>query len=106
MAGKTGTAQTGSEELNLPTRGAFACYAPADKPRIALVVLLDNAGSASAARIVGNILKQYSALPSFNQNTTAETGIQPPGQATGVETSVNGNVPGNGNNEGNGDNPF
>ncbi|RKY30502.1 MAG: penicillin-binding protein 2 [Candidatus Omnitrophota bacterium] len=59
VAGKTGTAQRASSELELPTHGAFACYAPADDPEISLVVFLDTGSSAVAARIAGNILREY-----------------------------------------------
>ncbi len=59
VAGKTGTAQKASAELELPTHGAFACYAPADDPKIALIVFLDTGSSAVAARIAGDILREF-----------------------------------------------
>ena len=72
VAGKTGTAQTAQSELGLPTHGAFACYAPADRPTIALVVFLDRASSAQAARIAGAILSRV-LLPQQSETTGVET---------------------------------
>ena len=57
VCGKTGTAQIAKAELELPTHGAFICYAPQENPTIALVVFLDHASSAEAAIIAGRILK-------------------------------------------------
>ncbi len=55
IAGKTGTAQTGTGQSG--TGGAasadhawFAGYAPADEPRVAIVVVLEHGGNASAPR--------------------------------------------------------
>jgi penicillin-binding protein 2 len=42
IAGKTGTAEVGGD---LPDHAWFAGYAPADDPKVAFVVLLENAGS-------------------------------------------------------------
>ncbi|MCD6407524.1 penicillin-binding protein 2, partial [bacterium] len=58
VAGKTGTAQRAHRELELQPHGAFVCYAPADNPKIALVVYLDSASSAEAALIAGRILRR------------------------------------------------
>ncbi|MCX7705451.1 MAG: penicillin-binding transpeptidase domain-containing protein, partial [bacterium] len=71
IAGKTGTAQVAHRELGLPTRGAFACYAPADSPNIAIVVFLDEASSSQAARIAGNIVRKIYT----SENTGVETSI-------------------------------
>ena len=57
ICGKTGTAQIAKAELELPTHGAFICYAPRKKPVISLCVFLDQASSAEAATIAGRILK-------------------------------------------------
>lgn len=76
VAGKTGTAQIASSELNLPTHGAFACYAPADMPTVSLVVFLDTAGSAEAARIAGKILKRYFTPEVMGEQTGTETGAK------------------------------
>ncbi|MCS7180473.1 MAG: penicillin-binding protein 2 [bacterium] len=58
VAGKTGTAQRAATEAGLPTHGAFACYAPYDNPKIAIVVFLDYGSSPQAAEIAGRILKR------------------------------------------------
>jgi penicillin-binding protein 2 len=46
IAGKTGTAEVGGD---LPDHAWFAGYAPADAPKVAFVVLLENAGSGGQA---------------------------------------------------------
>jgi len=46
IAGKTGTAEPGG---NKPDHAWFAGYVPAEKPRIAFVVVLENAGSGGHA---------------------------------------------------------
>ncbi len=77
IAGKTGTAQVAHRELGLPTRGAFACYAPADSPNISIVVFLDEASSSQAARIAGNIVRKIYTSDSTREETSiSETGIQ------------------------------
>ncbi|HOK80463.1 MAG TPA: penicillin-binding protein 2 [bacterium] len=74
IAGKTGTAQVAQRELGLPTRGAFACYAPADSPSIAMVVVLDEGSSSQAARIAGAIIKKiYTAEEVRSETTISET---------------------------------
>jgi len=45
IAGKTGTAETGGK----PDHAWFAGYVPADRPRIAFVVILEHAGSGGQA---------------------------------------------------------
>ena len=45
IAGKTGTAEVGAGA----SHGWFAGFAPAEEPRIAVVILLENAGSSAAA---------------------------------------------------------
>ncbi|MCM8760373.1 MAG: penicillin-binding protein 2 [Candidatus Omnitrophica bacterium] len=72
VAGKTGTVQRGSEELGLGTHGFFVCYAPADSPKIALVVFLDSASSPEAAGIAGKALKRI-LIPELNDSTGVET---------------------------------
>ena len=60
-AGKTGTAETG---IDRQEHAWFAGYAPADKPRVAFVVVLEHAGNASetavpvAKRLVNAILSR------------------------------------------------
>jgi len=72
VAGKTGTVQRGSEELELGTHGFFVCYAPADSPKIAMVVFLDSASSGEAAGIAGSALKRI-LIPEVSDGTHSET---------------------------------
>ena len=58
VAGKTGTVQRAASEAGLATHGFFVCYAPADTPKIAMVVFLDTASSSEAAGIAGKSLKR------------------------------------------------
>ncbi|MDI6401739.1 penicillin-binding protein 2 [Balneolaceae bacterium ANBcel3] len=57
VAGKTGTAQNPHGN----NHGWFVAYAPAEKPEIAIAVLVENAGygSISAAPIAGLLMEQY-----------------------------------------------
>lgn len=73
VAGKTGTVQRAAEEVGLGTHGFFVCYAPADSPKIAMVVFLDNASSSEAAGIAGRILKKV-FIPEMGDSTRSETG--------------------------------
>lgn len=61
IAGKTGSAETGRNT----THAWFACYAPADNPRIVVAVLVEDGGegSVSAAPVVRRILETYFSLP-------------------------------------------
>jgi len=61
IAGKTGTVQRAQSELGLGTHGFFACYAPADNPRIAMVVFLDRASGPEATVVASRILKKVFA---------------------------------------------
>ena len=54
VAGKTGTAETGGGR---PDHAWFAGYAPADQPRIAFVVLLENGGSGGKA--AGPVAREF-----------------------------------------------
>ncbi len=55
VAGKTGTAETGSGEPH----SWFVGYAPADKPEVVVVVLIENAGNGSnSAPIARDIIKE------------------------------------------------
>jgi penicillin-binding protein 2 len=57
VAGKTGTVQNPPRDDN----GIFACYAPADKPEIVVIVLIEQGGSGSgvAAPVGRKILEAY-----------------------------------------------
>ena len=63
VAGKTGTAQAPGAE-SLP-HSWFAAYAPADRPEIAVVVMVENAGEGStvAAPMVRQVVEAYYGLP-------------------------------------------
>ncbi len=60
VAGKTGSAEN---RRNAETHSWFVCYAPADKPQIALAVVVENAGHGGevAAPIAGDILRHFFA---------------------------------------------
>ncbi len=53
VAGKTGTAETGG---GLPDHAWFAGYVPADRPRVAFVVMLEHAGS--GGRSAGPVVRE------------------------------------------------
>ncbi len=74
IAGKTGTAQVvklaqyrGMKEQDIPYKyrdhGWFTCYAPADKPEIAVTVLVEHGlhGSSGAGPVARAVLQQYFA---------------------------------------------
>jgi penicillin-binding protein 2 len=54
VAGKTGTAETGGGQ---PDHAWFAGYVPAERPRIAFVVMLEHAGS--GGRTAGPVARQF-----------------------------------------------
>ncbi|HEX2927828.1 MAG TPA: penicillin-binding protein 2 [Ruminiclostridium sp.] len=59
VAGKTGTAETG-QEANHSSNALFICYAPADKPQIAVAVVVERGVfGAYTAPIAKDILKYY-----------------------------------------------
>jgi peptidoglycan glycosyltransferase len=63
VAGKTGTAETGVEGRN---NTAFLCFAPVERPRIAIAVMLENqsgAGGTTAAPIARQVLQALLAGP-------------------------------------------
>lgn len=57
IAGKTGTAEIGR---NRPDHAWFAGYVPADRPRIAFVVVLEQAGS--GGKVAGPVAKRFVQL--------------------------------------------
>jgi penicillin-binding protein 2 len=75
IAGKTGTAQRAATELELPTHGAFVCYAPFDKPKIAVIVFIDYGSSPQAAEIAGRILKRIFIPEKIEEGNETETEI-------------------------------
>lgn len=72
VAGKTGSAETGRGTVH----SWFACYAPADKPQIAVAALLEDAGEGAEAAVpvVRKVLEAYFGLPAAGQPP------QPPGK--------------------------
>jgi peptidoglycan glycosyltransferase len=63
VAGKTGTAETGVEGRN---QTAFLAFAPVERPRVAIAVMLDNqtgAGGTTAAPIAREVLRALLAGP-------------------------------------------
>ncbi len=86
IAGKTGTAQVFSFRNNkrikkedlakeLRDNSVFVAYAPADKPVIALAVILENAGGGSeiAAPIAVSMLERYFAQPRKDKTAAEPT---------------------------------
>ncbi|MGI6778960.1 MAG: penicillin-binding protein 2 [Acetivibrionales bacterium] len=66
VAGKTGTAETG-KEANHSSNALFVCYAPAEKPEIAIAVVVERGVWGSyTAPIARDILEEY-----FNLKSTA-----------------------------------
>ena len=70
VAGKTGTAETSSEGFDgknprTKAHAWFTAYAPADNPKITIVVLVENAGEGSqfALPVAKDILKWYFSTP-------------------------------------------
>ena len=63
VAGKTGTAEVGGED-SMP-HSWFAAYAPADRPEIAIAVIVENAGEGStvAAPMTRQVVEAYYDLP-------------------------------------------
>ncbi|MCL2058334.1 MAG: penicillin-binding protein 2 [Oscillospiraceae bacterium] len=61
VAGKTGTAETGLESMqNSSSNALFVCYAPADDPQIAVVVVIEKGVWGSyAAPVARDILEVY-----------------------------------------------
>jgi len=78
VAGKTGTAEIGGPDTE--PHSWFAAYAPADRPEIAIVVLVENAGEGSsvAAPLVRQVVEAYYGLPLSPLPPQAEEGYVPP----------------------------
>lgn len=77
VAGKTGTAQVMSQDAggNVPNDHAwFAAYAPADKPQIVVVSLVENGGhgGAVAAPLVAKVMKAYFGIEDKEDGKPAE----------------------------------
>lgn len=70
VACKTGTAQTGVAGAS--DHGTFIAYAPADKPEVAISVVLENGNSASAAAVAREVLDAYFAGKEAGEAPTPE----------------------------------
>ena len=84
IAGKTGTVQRAHRELELDTQGFFVCYAPADDPKIAMVVFLDRASGPIATRIACNIVKKI-LVPKEEEPEPSEAPEKTEEEAANVE---------------------
>lgn len=64
VSGKTGTAQTSTEDIS---HGWFGGFAPSDDPQIAVLVFLENGASSSyTLPIAGDIIKEYFGIETAN----------------------------------------
>lgn len=70
VACKTGTAQTGVAGAS--DHGTFIAYAPADKPEVAIAVVLENGTSAAAAGVAREVLDAYFAGKSAGEQPTPD----------------------------------
>jgi len=76
IAGKTGTAETG-REANHSSNALFVCYAPAEKPEIAVAVVVERgAWGANTAPIAKDVLAEYFGL---NNREKPDDVIKPAG---------------------------
>ncbi|HMA59845.1 MAG TPA: penicillin-binding protein 2 [Halanaerobiales bacterium] len=70
VAGKTGTAQTGTEDVS---HGWFGGFAPAENPEIAVLVFLENGSSSTyTLPIAGDIIKEYFGIETEVENGESE----------------------------------
>jgi penicillin-binding protein 2 len=66
VAGKTGTAETGGEAKN-SSNALFVCFAPADKPQIAVAVVVERgAWGSNTAPIARDVLEEYFKVNKIN----------------------------------------
>ena len=67
VAGKTGSAEAGKDKNGKDLVNAwFVCFAPYDKPEVAVVVMIENGGHGNyAAEVARDVLNQY-----FGMNAT------------------------------------
>jgi penicillin-binding protein 2 len=73
VAGKTGTSETGYESTS-SSNGLFVCYAPYDKPEIAVVVVVEHGvWGYHAAPIARDIMAEYFRLNEQRGNEKTQT---------------------------------
>jgi penicillin-binding protein 2 len=87
VAGKTGSAQVVTHARfeadrkahNVQPHGWFVCFAPAEKPTIAMAVLVEHgtAGGTSAAPVAGQVLSHYFGVPMAVPQVAAPDPEQP-----------------------------
>lgn len=66
VPGKTGTAETGNEKTS-SSNSLFICYAPAEKPQIAVAVVIEHGvWGANSAYVARDILSEYFGVNSNN----------------------------------------
>jgi peptidoglycan glycosyltransferase len=77
IAGKTGTAQNPHGE----SHGWFVCFAPVDRPALALAVIVENAGygSQSALPIARELIRQADTLGLLDEDGARATAVPPGG---------------------------
>lgn len=97
IAGKTGTAETGPARDGTPRddHAWFAGFAPADAPKVAIVVALEHAGSGSLAAgpVVNRLVARMDQLGYFKRRgrtPTGHAGSERRDTATGREVSADG----------------
>lgn len=74
VAGKTGTSETGREATS-SSNGLFVCYAPYDKPEIAIAVVVEHGvWGRETAPICGDIMMEYFRLNEKKETKTSDTG--------------------------------
>jgi penicillin-binding protein 2 len=77
VAGKTGTAQTGKEATH-SSNALFVCYAPADKPQIAIAVVVEKgAWGSNTAPIARDLIDEYFGLKKADTATSVLAPEQP-----------------------------
>jgi penicillin-binding protein 2 len=91
VAGKTGSAQvvtharleTNKQAREYQPHGWFVCFAPAENPKVAMVVMVEHgtAGGTSAAPVAGQILSRYFGVRAIGP------GMTPPPDNPPVEPS-------------------
>ena len=101
VAGKTGTAER-IEKHNMVNDSFFVCFAPIDKPKIAIVVMVERGGmgAATAAPIARRLLMQYfniatgqASVPVVRRGSGSQRRIVPNSGATEKPKPVQSTTP-------------
>lgn len=76
VAGKTGTSETGREETS-SSNGLFLCYAPYDKPEIAIAVVVEHGvWGRETAPIAADIMMEYFRLNEKKETKSGSDGTE------------------------------